>query len=288
MFAAPQELIQVVDPRVIVREVAREAFPGACGKPLVDGGRVIGTVHENDEATYCFFEEIAPADLSASRPEQTLSIFETIERVLRAEGMEFGNLVRTWFYLDKILDWYDDFNAARTPFLKSRGAFDGLVPASTGIGIANRLGSAVIAGALAIKPKSAIVREVASPLQCSALDYKSSFSRAVEVARGGRRELYISGTASIEPGGKTAFLDDTKAQIELTMDVVAAILESRQMGWKNTTRAIAYIKDPNDAPLFADYLRAHGLEQMPLLWMHSDVCRDDLLFELELDAVALE
>jgi len=280
------ELIQIVDPRLIVREVAREAFGGACGREVRDGARVIGTLHESADATYCFFEELAPADLTASREEQTLSIFETIERVLHAEGMEFGHLVRTWFYLDKILDWYDGFNAARTPFLKARGAFDGLVPASTGIGIANRFGAAVVAGALAIKPKGATVQEVASPLQCSALAYKSSFSRAVEVARAGRRELYISGTASIEPGGKTAHLGDTKAQIDLTMDVVAAILQSRQMDWSHTTRAIAYIKDPGDAPLFANYLRAHGLEKMPLTWMHSDVCRDDLLFELELDAVA--
>lgn len=286
MSVSPEKLITVVDTRPIVRQVALEAFGGTCRRPVMDGDRLIGTLHESAEATYCFFEEIVPADLTASREDQTISIFETIARVLSAEGMEFRHLVRTWFYLDKILDWYDGFNHARTPFLKAHGAFDGLVPASTGIGIANRFGAAAVAGALAIKPKGATVQEVASPLQCSALDYKSSFSRAVEVARAGRRELYISGTASIEPGGKTAHLDDTKGQIALTMDVVAAILHSRQMDWSDCTRAIAYIKNAQEAPLFEDYLRKRGLENMPLTWMHSDVCRDDLLFEIELDAVA--
>ena len=285
MHLPPPELISVVDPRPIVRKVALEAFLGATRRPVYDGERLIGTLHENAEATACFFEEIVPADLSASRAEQTLSIFETIERVLRAEGMDFGHLVRTWFYLDKILDWYDCFNQTRTPFLQARGAFEGLMPASTGIGMPNRFGAAVLAGAMAIKPKgTSLVQEVASPLQCPALDYKSSFSRAVEVQRsGGGRALYISGTASIEAGGKTAYVGDPQAQIELTMQVVAAILQSRQMDWSNTSRAIAYFKDAKDAPLFADYLRANGLETLPCTWMHGDVCRDDLLFEIELD-----
>ena len=282
------ELISIVDPRPIVHQVTQNAFGADCGRPVMDSGRLIGTLHENADETYCFFNEIAPTDLKASREEQTLSIFETIERVLHAEGMEFGHLVRTWFYLDKILDWYDSFNQTRTPFLKARGAFQGLMPASTGIGMPNRLGAAVVAGALAIKPNGTTrVQEVASPLQCSALDYKSSFSRAVEVERAGRRELYISGTASIEPGGKTAYVGDPKAQIELTMQVVAAILHSRRMDWGDCTRAIAYIKDPNDAPLFADYLDENGLGALPLTWMHSDVCRDDLLFEIELDATGI-
>jgi len=279
------ELISIVDPRPVVRKVALEAFGGECGRPVLDGGRVIGTLHESADATVCFFEEIVPSNLNASREEQTVSIFETIERVLHAEGMEFGHLVRTWFYLDKILDWYDGFNQVRTPFLRARGAFQGLMPASTGIGMPNRFGAAVVAGALAIRPKGATVMEVASPLQCPALDYKSSFSRAVEVERAGRRELYISGTASIELGGKTAYVGDPQAQIELTMQVAAAILHSRQMDWSDTTRAIAYFKEGKDAPLFADYLRANGLEALPVTWMHGDVCRDDLLFEIELEAV---
>ena len=126
--------------------------------------------------------------------------------------------------------------------------------------------------------------EVESPLQCSALDYRSSFSRAVEVSRDGRRELYISGTASIEPGGKTVFLDDVPGQIALSMDVVAAILHSRCMTWQDCTRAIAYVKEKSSGPLVAQYLRAHCLEALPVTIMHADICRTDLLFEIELEA----
>lgn len=282
----PQELTSVIDTRPIVRQVAAEAFGGSCGEPIFDNGLCVGRRYESLDATYCFLEEIAPADLGLSRMDQTVCLLEALERVLHAEGMEFGHLSRTWFYLDKILEWYDEFNRVRTPFLKERGAFEGLMPASTGIGMPNRFGSAIVAGALAIKPRGASVREVPSPMQCPALAYKSSFSRAVEVDRVGRKELYISGTASIEPSGKTAHCNDPQAQINLTMEVAAALLRSRQMDWSHCTRAIAYIKHLKDAPLFAEYLHENGLEQLPLMWSHADVCRDDLLFEIELDAIA--
>ena len=69
------------------------------------------------------------------------------------------------------------------------------------------------------------------------------------------RRLYVSGTASIEPSGKTAHIGDPAKQISLTMEVVAAILESRRMTWADVSRAIAYFKDIKDAPLFDEYCR---------------------------------
>ena len=106
----------------------------------------------------------------------------------------------------------------------------------------------------------------------------------MEISREGHRELYISGTASIEPGGKTVHLDDFSAQVGLSMDVVEAILKSRAMGWNDCTRAIGYIQDPRNAPLLLDYLCKHGLQHLPITLIHADICRTDLLFEIELEA----
>jgi len=203
-------MINVIDPRAVVGAAARVAFGNDGARPLLDGPRRAGMLYESADALYCYLDELVPEDIEASPGDQTRSIFRQIERGLARAGMKFDNLVRTWFYLDRILDWYDEFNQARTPFLKEHGILEKLVPASTGVGMPNRYGAVGVAGALAIQPKSDRVRiaEVESPMQCSALAYRSTFSRAVEVERAGRRELYISGTASIEPGGKTAFLDD--------------------------------------------------------------------------------
>jgi enamine deaminase RidA (YjgF/YER057c/UK114 family) len=263
------------------------AISGNCYKPLVFDGKVVGAVYEDDDAKYCLIGDLLPDDITVSREEQTRNVFEKMDAVLKTVGMDFSNVVRTWMYLKELLKWYDEFNVVRTQFFEEHGVFDNLVPASTGIGVANPTGAALITDLFAVKAKTDRVRifEVESPLQCSATDYRSSFSRAVEVALPDHRSIYISGTASIEPGGKTVHLDDVKKQIDLTMEVTEAILKGRDMGWEDTVRGIAYFKDIKNAHLFAEYCNKHKLPKMPFALSHSDVCRDDLLFEIELDAV---
>jgi enamine deaminase RidA (YjgF/YER057c/UK114 family) len=250
-------------------------------------GRTIGVTFEDDDATYCLLGDLRPADASRSRTDQARATFEEIEAALQVVDMDFSNVVRTWFYIDEILGWYDGFNTVRTRFFDERGVFEGVVPASTGIGVANPAGTAVVADAYALKMKSdsVRVRAVPSPLQCSPIDYKSSFSRAVEVKLPDHRRLYISGTASIEPGGETAHQGDVEGQIARTMEVVLAILESCAMDWADTSRVVAYFKDIEHAPLLDEYCDQQSLPAIPIAVAHGDICRDDLLFELEVDAV---
>jgi enamine deaminase RidA (YjgF/YER057c/UK114 family) len=127
-------------------------------------------------------------------------------------------------------------------------------------------------------------REVGSPLQCPAPAYGSAFSRAMEIDSGGWRRLTISGTASIQPDGKTAWEGDARKQVDLTMEVIAAILQARGMNFGDTTRATAYYRKPEYKQHFDAWRKERDLELMPVVDTHSTVCRDDLLFELELDA----
>ena len=265
----------------------RLVVTGTKPEVITRNGATAGVLYEDAYAQYCLLTGILPADLSASRADQTTSVFEEIEQILSTVGMTFDHVARTWLYMDKILEWYDPFNRARDAFFQSRDIYNKLVPASTGIGSANLFGAAIAANAIAVKPKgrSVSVQMVDSPLQCSALHYRSSFSRAVEIATPDYRSLLISGTASIEQGGATAYVDDVEKQIDLTMDVVEAILVSREMTWADTTRAVMYLKHPEYLPVWNRYLQKRGLHNMPLVNVHADVCRDDLLVELELDAV---
>ena len=79
-------------------------------------------------------------------------------------------------------------------------------------------------------------------------------------------------------------MGDLRRQVGLTMDVVAAILESRQMDWRNVTRMIGYFKHGEDASEFHRYCRERKLPKMPVIIAKNDICRDDLLFEIEADA----
>ncbi len=96
----------------------------------------------------------------------------------------------------------------------------------------------------------------------------------------------ISGTASIAAEGKSMFTNDVEGQIRLTFDVVEAILQARGMGWKNTVRAVGYFRDMRDLPVFEKCCRDRGIAPLPLVAAHTTVCRDDLLFEIELDAIS--
>ena len=264
------------------------AIRGADVKRIRVGDRVVGSVFQDAYARHCHLGDLWPANLTNPRGVQAREIYELMEATVRKAGMTFDNICRTWLYLDHILDWYGELNQVRNKFYKEHGTFDKLVPASTGIGGANSARSAMIADAYAIElldPKAKVFA-VPSPLQCPALEYGSSFARAVEVDLPDHRTVWVSGTASIEPGGKTVYLDDIKGQVQLTMDVVEAILTSRKMTWHDVTRGVAYVKHASYAAEFRDYCARNELN-MPFVTTENDVCRDDLLFEIEVDAVTV-
>ncbi len=257
--------------------------------PVFAGGREAGCVYEDEFARYCFLVGVLPARHATSREAQANEVFELLDAALKEQGFCFGDTIRTWFYLDRMLEWYSAFNTVRTAFFTARDVFDRMVPASTGIGAANPQGAALSGSLLAVQPKTGVLRvlSVPSPLQCAATDYRSSFSRAVELTFPAYRSLLISGTASIAMDGTTAHAGDPSAQVDLTMRVVTALLDSRGMDWKDVTRGIAYFKNAQDRPLLEAYLHGRGLPALPLATVCATVCRHDLLFEIEVDAVKL-
>lgn len=253
-------------------------------------GHPVGRAFESGSVRYCRLGGLAPVDNAVEPGAQARSVFERMDAGLAAADMTFNDTVRTWFYNKRILAWYAGFNEVRDVFFGKHRIFEGLVPASTGVGGANAARASLMAGLVAVPRAGGLVKAfpVASPLQCPAIDYGSSFSRAVEVDSPGLRRLYISGTASIAPEGHSVHVGDIDAQIALTMDVVHAILESRSMDWPDTSRAILYFKRPEDAPAFERYRAAQGIDPFPAVAVINDICRDDLLFEIELDAIAAE
>ncbi len=261
--------------------------PGVPCEPVLLDGRTVGIRYSDSEADYVMLAGVLPSDLRAERAAQTTSAFENMERALQGAGFAFEHVVRTWLYMEDILAWYGEFNRARDAFFESRGVYDRMIPASTGIGSANVWGAAITTCAIAVKPKSKRVKifSVDSPLQCPAVAYKSSFSRAAEVDTGDQRTLFVSGTASIEPGGETAFVGDIVKQTALTMEVIDAILHARDMDFSNVVQGVVYVKQPEFLATWQEWLRANSLEGIPITAMTADVCRDDLLIEIELMAV---
>jgi enamine deaminase RidA (YjgF/YER057c/UK114 family) len=262
------------------------AVSGAIVTRVRVGHDVVASIYEDGDARHCLLGGLGPTSRTLRPPAQVQQMFANLQWALDAAGFELRDIVRTWFYNDRILDWYGDFNRVRSALYADVKWRTGSLPASTGIGARNVAGAAVTLAAWAMQPLSAIgsAREIASPLQCPAPNYGSAFSRAMELCSGGMRRLLVSGTASILPGGQTAWTGNAKKQVDLTMEVIAAILQSRGMGFGDVTRATAYCASRQFKPYFDAWLIARELRDLPVVCVHADVCRDDLLFEVELDA----
>lgn len=265
-----------------------QAIAKANVQTLALGGNASARIWRDAVATHCVLSNLGGARPELSRPEQTRETFVAMQGALAQAGMTMKEVARTWFFLDDILGWYGEFNRVRNAVFEQHELRPGSMPASTGVRGRNPAGAALTAAVWAVKPHdaaNAVATFVGSPRQCAATAYGSAFSRAVEINAGGHRQLLVSGTASIEPGGQTAYVGEVRAQIELTMQVVGDLLQSRGMSYADVSRATAYFKNGADLPVFQTWRAANQLLTMPVVNTCCEVCRDDLLFEIEVDAV---
>lgn len=177
-----------------------------------------------------------------------------------------------------------EFNCVRTDFFEGIGM--DVLPASTGVGAANGFGTALAAKVIAVCPKTpeVWVQKTVSPLQGEAFSYSSAFSRAMELCDAASRTLYPSGTASIAPDGRTLHAGDAANQIEATMETVEAILDQGDMRLEDVTRGIVYLKHGCDVLHWNHYCQRRGLGHLPVVVTQAEVCREYLLFGIELDA----
>ncbi len=263
------------------------AIKSSSTQPIYQNGRLIGSYYEDEYAKYVRLAGILPDDVNASREVQTTSLLENMNSVLHQNDMSFRDVIRTWFYLDDLLEWYDLFNVCRTDFFEKEKIFDNLVPASTGIGSGNSHGAEIIGDLIAIVPKTNAVKisKAKSPMQGSALDYRSSFSRGIELKFPSHNLLYISGTASIDQSGETVYLNNLEKQVKMTMEVVTEMLNSANMDWNNVKRGIAYFKNYEFIEEFLTYSEKNDIDLSSISIFIADVCRDNLLFEIEVDAI---
>ena len=255
-------------------------------KRVERSGRVIGSVIEDGELRQCFLGGLTADSTAGTRPVQTQQVLDSVQSALAQNNFDFGDIVRTWFFLDDMLSWYREFNQVRTAFYSGVRFRSSALPASTGVSGRNPVGSALLAGVWALQPIHPTARtcEVGSPLQCAASRYGSSFSRAMGISTSQGRRLTVSGTASIASGGETLHAGNPRAQIAWTMEVVEEILRAQGFQFTDITRATAYFKKSIDIPVFEEWRRSHGGVLAEAVPVHCDICRDDLLFELEADA----
>jgi chorismate lyase / 3-hydroxybenzoate synthase len=243
-------------------------------------------VLELDESD--FSASFAGSPLQAASREAYRRIFSLLEE------QRLPNLWRAWNYLAEInresngLERYRQFNIGRQEaFLEFRRGATGNVPTACAIGLADGpLRVAFIAGNEPAEP-------IENPRQISAYNYPAeygpsspTFSRAALVRLPGQELLFVSGTASIL-GHRTVHPGDVANQTrESLANVAAVVAEANRLSRSGdySVDELAYRVYLRHADHFASVREALASSlgaTVPITYVQADICRVDLLVEIE-------
>ena len=221
---------------------------------------------------------------SGDAPAQAHAVFTTADRLLKEASSSFFDVARTWIWMDDVLSWYPQLNQVRNRFFAEQGltAKPGHLPASTGIGVSPARGRGAMDVFASWGKPDAVTRFHAAGNQRSAYEYGSAFARASRVKTPGGQTVFCSGTAAIDPAGKTCFLNDIPGQVNMTVENVLAVLRDMGCGSSDVVQAMAYCTSES---VLEHFIGSHtDALPWPCLAMIGDVCRADLLFEIEVTA----
>ena len=245
--------------------------------------------------------ELHEADFSATpqgAPLQHASqaLYERVFRLLQAQGTP--HLWRVWNYLARIneashgLERYRQFNLGRyEAFVQARRETGGQVPAACAIGVAHGpLSVAFLAGTSPLVP-------LENPRQVSAWHYPAqygprapTFSRAALAYPRGHEALFISGTASIvghdtvHPGDVAAQCRETVRNLGCLVDEANRVRRAQPPFSLGGLSHRAYVRHAADAATVQQTLTPL-LQGAPLVLVQADICRADLLVEIECQAI---
>jgi len=220
------------------------------------------------------------------------SAYQRIHDALESTG--FPSLLRMWNIFpdinikDQKLERYRSFCIGRHQALSSWHFLEEQLPAASAIG--SRDGKLLIYFLAA--RQSGI--QIENPRQISAFHYPThygpkspSFSRATLKNWGKNQHLYISGTASIV-GHETRHASDYAAQLEETLTNINTIIDQANnmyalpcVDFSELDAIRVYIRDPQHADHILDTLQTRSKNKCKIQALQGDICRSDLLLEIE-------
>ena len=221
---------------------------------------------------------------------ETLRAYREVFALLEAQGIP--NLLRIWNYFAAInadendgLERYKHFCIGRHDAFAQYGRLNAQdIPAASAVG--SRGGEFVLYFLAATRAG----RAVENDRQVSAYDYPPQYSprsplfaRATQVSWLKDPQLFISGTASIV-GHASICLDDAAQQTAETLKNIGLLLgRAFPLGEEFALlRALkVYIRHERDFPLIRSVIEGTVGRDVPCLYLLADICRSELLLEIE-------
>lgn len=226
----------------------------------------------------------ASVTLNNNTDDITYNLYRDIFDCLRTSG--FPHLLRVWHYLPHINvgagdhEHYKRFCQGRARAFDERKGSSEQLPAGTAIGTLE--GDQLLVYFMATRTP---VQQVENPRQVSAFEYprrygprKPMFSRAAIWQHGDQTQLLASGTASIV-GHESKHWGDLQGQLKETWNNLESLRDSAAATRTRTLRV--YIRNESDLTIVREFVAGRVEADVPVLYLHADICRAELLVEIE-------
>ena len=228
-------------------------------------------------------------NLAANSEYQTRLLFNEYNMQLLEEGCTLkDNCIRTWFFVNDIDLNYGGVVRARNQVFFTQGlTVHTHFIASTGIGgrqgdpnVLSQMDNYAVAG---LQPEQVFHLYASTHLNRTS-DYGVSFERGTCVDYADRRQVFISGTASINNKGEIMYAKDVVKQTERMWENVEKLLAEADCTYDNVAQMIVYLRDTSDYQVVR-MLYEQRFPTKPFVIVWAPVCRSGWLVEMECMAV---
>lgn len=226
---------------------------------------------------------------AANSEYQTRLLLNDYVMQLAEQGCKLSdNCIRTWFFVQNIDTNYAGMVKARNEVFITQNLTDKThYIASTGIGgrhpdpqVLVQMDAYSVKG---IQPDQIQYLYALTHLNPT-YEYGVSFERGTCVKYGDRRQVFISGTASINNKGEVVYPGDIRQQTHRMWENVEALLKEAECTFKDIAQAIIYLRDPSDYTVVKE-LFDQKFPDLPRVIVNAPVCRPQWLIEMECIAV---
>lgn len=260
---------------------------------------------ENISGRFLFCGGFQSDVMNKSIAEQSADVFQMLGNVLKEEHFSINTIVRQWNYIEKITalegtrQHYQDFNDARARFY-NQTTWENGYPSATGIGVTHGGILLDVDAAELFEQNGAYATSLDNRLQIAAHRYSEEvlvseneekatpkFERGKALNFGSSGVIYISGTAAIR--GEESLKDAELAeQLYATMENIAYLISLENVtmaGAQSRYQPVVqmlriYLKDMSAVKEAKELMEAFRLD-IPVVYLWADICRDELLIEIE-------
>lgn len=222
---------------------------------------------------------------AANSEYQTRLLLNDYVMQLMEQGCKLAdNCVRTWFFVQNVDVNYAGVVKARNEVFVTQNLTEKThYIASTGIGgrhadpkVLVQMDAYAVDG---LKPGQ--IHYLYAPTHLNpTYEYGVSFERGTYVDYGDRRQVFISGTASINNKGEIVHPGDIRKQTLRMWENVEALLKEAECGFEHIGQMIVYLRDAADYQVVKQ-MYDQRFPSTPKVFLHAPVCRPGWLIEME-------